>query len=205
MRYIIEANKFLNTDKHAIDDIDGKTGTNSLSAMSLFEELDEDGGSISKDKDLSNKIISILNSGKKYTTTPELFRSSLSKSKHKDMLTDYSTSELSKMKLFKLPNLNIGYALKDFTDPNGNTHKNGELVAVHNNEPSIGGIGEALVRHAIKNGAMALDHFDTPQLTNLYKKLGFKEYQRFSYDPQYDTDGNFKNKYGEIDVVYRMI
>lgn len=47
------------------------------------------------------------------------------------MLSNYSTSEFSRMKLFKLNNFDIGYALKE---------KDGgysEIVAVFNNEPDI--------------------------------------------------------------------
>jgi hypothetical protein len=40
------------------------------------------------------------------------FKEALNKSKHKEMLSEYSISELSSMKLFKLNGYNIGYALK---------------------------------------------------------------------------------------------
>jgi hypothetical protein len=209
MSYISEANRFLtryDSDNEDEEDnhntSDGKTGGDTLSALSLFEDLDED--ITSKNEELIEQVKSALNSGKDYITDPKSFLYSLSQSKHKEMLTDYSVSDLSKMKLFKLPNLNIGYALKDFTDNDGRVHKHGELVAVHNNEPTISRIGEDLVRHAVKHGAMALDHFDVQQLTKLYTSMGFKEYARYPYDPQYDPDGSFKNKYGAVDVVYRM-
>jgi len=198
---------------------------NTMSALSVFddgitEDADEvedvdadevedttDDESIDTETDTeksAEEVISLLKSSDQLETTPEEFSESLSKSKHSKMLTPYSTDELANMKLVKVPNYDIGYALKDFTDPNGSTIKNGELVAVHNNEPNIRGIGSALMEHAIKNGAMALDHFDVPILTNLYSSYGFKEYERYPYDAQYDPDGEFKKNYGEVDVIYRM-
>lgn len=130
-------------------------------------------------------------------TTPEEFQESLMKSKHPDMLTPYSLSELSRMKLFKIPDMDIGYALKEF-DNEG--YK--ELVAVHNNEPDVNGIGKELIKSAIRNGACYLDHFDG-FLTSLYQSMGFEEYNREPYNPEYDPSGSFKSKYGESDVIYR--
>jgi hypothetical protein len=117
-------------------------------------------------------------------------------SQHKKMLTNYSTSELGKMKLFKLKGYDIGYALKK---RNG---KFSEIVAVFNNEPDAKGIGEDLVKSAIRNGGCYLDHYDG-FLTGLYSKLGFIEYDRYAFDPQYDPDGSFRKQYGEKDVIFR--
>lgn len=128
-------------------------------------------------------------------TTPEEFHQSLMKSKHPDMLTLYSVSELSDMKLFKIPNMDIGYALKKI----GNEGYR-ELVAVHNNEPDVKGIGKDLIKSAIKNGACYLDHFDG-FLTSLYQSMGFDEYKREPYNSEYDPNGSFKSKYGESDVI----
>ena len=131
---------------------------------------------------------------------PQSFKNSLSKSKHSSMLTDYSIEDLSKMKLFKLQGYNIGFALKQFDD-NGNVGYT-EIVAVHNNEPDIKGIGEDLIKSAVAHGGKHLDHFDG-FLTNLYSNLGFQEYKRDAYNPQYDPDGSFANTYGKQDVIYR--
>jgi len=128
---------------------------------------------------------------------PESFKQSLSKSKHKEMLTDYSVQDLSKMKLFKLKGYNIGYALKQFENEGYC-----EIVAVHNNEPDVKGIGDILMKSAIANGGKYLDHFDG-FLSNLYGNLGFQEYKRDKYDPQYDPQGTFANTYGKQDVIYR--
>lgn len=129
--------------------------------------------------------------------TPDQFRKSLSSSKHKEMLSDYNASELAKMKLFKVPGFDIGFALKDHE---GEPHS--EIVAVHNNSP-IKGIGDDLVQAAVRNGGKYLDHFEG-MLDKLYSRNGFVEYKRDPYNPEYDPDGSFKNKYGPAAVVYRV-
>lgn len=148
--------------------------------------------------DLKSQVVDMINSNQWEEPNPESFLNSLMQSKHKEMLTVYSTSELSQMKLFKLPNYNIGYALKN------NEHApHSEVVAVHNNEPSIKGIGEVLMQSAIRNGGCYLDHFDSEKLTNLYSSLGYEEIGRDEYNAEYDPDGDFKGKYGELAVIYR--
>lgn len=129
--------------------------------------------------------------------TPEQFRKSLSSSKHPEMLSDYNTSELAKMKLFKVPKFDIGFALK-----NHDNEQHSEIVAVHNNSP-IKGIGDDLVQAAVRNGGKYLDHFEGV-LDKLYSRNGFVEYKRDPYNPMYDPEGTFKAKYGPAAVVYRV-
>jgi hypothetical protein len=148
------------------------------------------------DENKKQFVLSALNKNE-LSTTPQEFYDSLMKSKHPDMLTHYSVSDLSQMRLFKVPELNIGYALKKFDDG-----QYSEIVAVHNNEPDITGIGQDLIKNAVKNGGKYLDHFDG-FLTQLYKNAGFEEYKRDSYNPEYDPDGKFREKYGKQDVIYR--
>lgn len=140
----------------------------------------------------------ILNDKWENPQNAKSFYDSLNKSKHMKMLTDYSVHDLNSMKLFKLEGFNIGYALKEFKDKGF-----AEIVAVHNNEPNVKGIGTHLMKSAIKNGGCYLDHFDG-FLTTLYNSLGFDEYERYAYDPQYDEDGSFAQKYGQQDVIYRV-
>lgn len=130
-------------------------------------------------------------------TIPGDFLLSLQQSNHPDMLTPYTKSELSNMRLFKVPGMNIGYALKRVE--NGGYS---ELVAVHNNEPDVSNIGKDIVDSAVRNGACYLDHFDG-FLSNLYQSMGFEEYKRDPYDPQYDPEGKFRSKYGQPDIIYR--
>jgi hypothetical protein len=77
-------------------------------------------------------------------------------------------------------------------------------VAVHNNEPDVKNIGDQLIQSAIDNGAQYLDHFDG-FLSNFYQSKGFKEIGRDKYDPQYDPNGEFAQKYGKQDVIYRKL
>lgn len=67
----------------------------------------------------------------------------------------------------------------------------------------IKNIGKELIQSAIKNGGCYLDHFDG-FLSNLYSSLGFVEYKRDKFDPQYDPENKFRDKYGESDVIYRV-
>jgi len=145
-----------------------------------------------------NNVISLIKNNQWEEPNPKIFRESLSKSKHKLMLTDYTETELSNMKLFKLKGYDIGFALK-----NNEKKPYSEIVAVFNNEPNISNIGNYLMQAAIDNGGCYLDHFDTEKLSTLYKSIGFEEYDRFSYDPQYDPNGQFRKKYGEVDVIFR--
>jgi hypothetical protein len=158
----------------------------------LGESFSEDGVSGKEE------VVDAITNDKWEKASPQAFRASLMKSKHKEMLTDYSISELSKMKIFKVPNYDIGFALKDH---DGEPFS--EIVAVHNNSP-IKGIGAELTNATVRNGGKYLDHFDVGILSNLYSSAGFVEYKRDPYNPQYDTNGDFKNKYGPVDVVYRV-
>jgi len=160
---------------------------------SLFEEsLLEEADATTREEVLQK----IRNQEWEKPQNPKSFKSSLSKSKHKEMLTHYSASELAQMKLYKIIGYNIGFALKK---------KDGsfqEIVAVHNNEPEVKNIGTELMKAAIKEGGCYLDHFDG-YLTSFYANLGFEEYDRDKFDPQYDPDSSFRSKYGEADVIYR--
>ena len=144
-----------------------------------------------------NLVLDLIHKNQ-YENNPQAFYDSLNKSKHPDMLTPYSVSELATMKLFKVPGYNIGFALKKFENQG---YK--EIVAVHNNEPNIQNIGRDLMNSAIQNGGCYLDHFDG-YLSDLYNSLGFVEYKRDKFDPQYDPDQSFRKKYGESDVIYRV-
>lgn len=135
-----------------------------------------------------------------FESDPKEFYESMKGSKHEEMLTPYTVSELSQMKLFKVPGYNIGYALKKKDDK---TNKYNEIVAVHNNEENIKRIGDELIQSAVKNGGCYLDHFDG-YLSNFYERNGFIEYNREKFDPKYDEDSSFRKKYGERDIIYRI-
>jgi hypothetical protein len=161
-------------------------------SIELFSEIIAEGQDENKKQDVLNKIKD--NDYEKQN--PLSYYNAINKSKHKGMLTDYSVNDFSKMKLFKLNGYNIGFALKK------KDGRYSEIVAVFNNEPEVGGIGKDLMKSAIANGGCYLDHFDG-FLSNLYEPLGFVEYDRIPFDPQYDEDGSFQSKYGKADVIFR--
>ncbi|HEY5590344.1 MAG TPA: hypothetical protein VIK55_04930 [Paludibacter sp.] len=161
-------------------------------SLSLFHQIIDEEDSLKR-----NEVISLIKNNEWEKPDSRRFYESLKKSKHGAMLTDYSPQELSMMKLFKLKGYDIGYALKKF---NNKGFK--EIVAVYNNS-EVGGIGQILVQSAIKNGGCYLDHFDG-MLSNLYRGMGFIEYNRDKYDPQYDPNNAFRSKYGVQDVIYRV-
>lgn len=144
----------------------------------------------------TKKVVEKINNDDWEKPNAQRFYDALNKTKHKKMLTDYTVSDFSKMKLFKLNGYNIGFALKE------KDGKYSEIVSVFNNEPVV--IGKDLVKAAVRNGGCELDYFDFGFLTNLYKSLGFIEYKRDSFDPQYDPDSSFRNKYGESDIIYSV-
>lgn len=161
----------------------------------VFNDLD-----IVEDNNLEREeVVSLIRNNEWITPSPYEFSESLKKSKHQMMLTDYTVTELSKMKLFKLKDYDIGFALKDFKDKGFV-----EIVAVHNNsEPKIDNIGSYLMNSIINNGGCYLDHFDG-KLSDIYSKADFIEISREPYNTEYDPKGEFKEKYGEQDVIYRI-
>lgn len=141
-------------------------------------------------------VINAIEAGDWETQNAGAFKTALEKSKHKEMLGVYTTSELNKMKLFKLSGFDIGYALKK------KDGKYSEIVSVFNNESDVRGIGNQLINSAVANGGCYLDHYDG-FLSDLYQSLGFVEYERYKFDPQYDKGGKFQAKYGKMDVIFR--
>lgn len=105
----------------------------------------------------------ILNvSTQQWDNDPENFYKSFMSSKRLGYLTPYSIEDLKEFSLYKVKGYNIGFAIK----------KDGDIILVHNNEPSIKGIGKFLLNKAISKGGKKLDHFDG-FLTGFYKSLGF--------------------------------
>lgn len=156
------------------------------------------------DKEKVERVIELIKSDSYENPSPDEFLDSLEKSDKPEMLTPYSTSELGQMSLYKLKDHDIGFALKEFTNPVTDKKEFGksEIVAVHNNEPGVGGIGKILMQSAIGNGGCYLDHFDG-FLSKLYGDLGFKEYMRYEFNPDY-APKDFEEKYGRQDVIYRF-
>jgi len=153
---------------------------------------------ITENDDLKrNDVIDAINNNEWEKKDAKRFSDALKLSKHIDMLHIYSIDELNQMKLFKLKNYNIGFALKK------KYGKFSEIVSVFNNEPEVKGIGKELIKSAIENGGRYLDHFDG-FLSDLYSSMGFVEYDRWKFDPKYDEGGKFEEKYGKSDVILRV-
>jgi len=181
-----EVNKFILNRKSSIRE------SEHLRQQSLFEtNIDE-----ADANEVTDNVKTLIKNNQFEKQNPQSFYDSLKKSKHSLMLTDYTPQELSKMEIYKLNGYDIGYALKLHDG------EYSEIVAVHNNEPEVKGIGQELMQSAINNGGCYLDHFDG-FLSNLYSNMGFVEYNRDKYDPHYDPNGEFKSKYGQSDVIYR--
>ena len=132
-----------------------------------------------------------------FSDDPQEFYDAINSSdKHKEMLSEYSPEEFAEMKLFKVDGYDIGYALKKSSDGGYN-----EIVSVFNNS-DIKGIGNELIKSAINNGGCYLDHYDG-FLSDFYSSLGFEEYERYEFDPQYDPEGKFEKKYGRQAIIFR--
>ena len=117
-------------------------------SMMSFLSLDEG-------KNTPDPVVTELLQKGDFINDPSEFKKSMSSSNHPEMLTDYDVAELKRMKLFKLDGYNIGFALKK------KDGKFQEIVAVHNNDPNVKGVGRELIKAAIKKGGIYLDHFDS--------------------------------------------
>ena len=129
----------------------------------------------------------------------EQFLESLNRSTRKPFLSKYTAEELKNHNLqtYQLNGYHIGYALKPDED-------GVDIISVHNNEPNIKGVGDALIESAKANGGTKLDHYDG-FLSDLYSKHGFEEYDRYKWDDQYaDTNRDYE-RYGRPDVILRKL
>jgi len=181
-------NEVINRDNHKKRILRDKMFINLFKDSSINEVVDNE---------KRNDVIDKLKRNDFEKDNPQSFYDAMMKSKHMEMLSPYSLGELREMKLFKLHGYDIGFALKK-TDRG----EYDEIVSVFNNEDDVTGIGKELVNAAVRNGGCYLDHYDG-FLSKLYSATGFIEYDRYEFDPQYDPDGSFREKYGELDVIFR--
>lgn len=109
-------------------------------------------------------------------------------------LSVYEPSEYAAMRTFLSADGLTGYAIKE----------NGDLVSVFNVGRKGAG-GEAVIDAVWNRGATMLDAYDMDgYLPELYGRLGFEEYDRWQWDPQFAPD-NWKPEYGEPDVVFMRL
>lgn len=143
------------------------------------------------------RVVQMIQNDEWEPQDPQRFYESLTSSdKHSEMLSVYSVDELAKMELFKVPNENIGFALKPIEGGK-------DIVSVHNHS-RFKGLGDVLMDAAKRHGGTHLDHFHG-FLTPLYDKAGFKPYKVDAYNPEYDQGGKFREKYGKMPVIYRSL
>lgn len=129
----------------------------------------------------------------------EQFLESLNRSTRKPFLSKYTAEELKNhnVQTYQLNGYHIGYAL--------NPDEDGvDIISVHNNEPNIKGVGDALIESAKANGGTKLDHYDG-FLSDLYSKHGFEEYDRYKWDDQYADPNWDYERYGRPDVILRKL
>lgn len=129
----------------------------------------------------------------------EQFLESLNRSTRKPFLSKYTAEELKNhnVQTYQLNGYHIGYALKPDED-------GVDIISVHNNEPNIKGVGDALIESAKANGGTKLDHNDG-FLSDLYSKHGFEEYDRYKWDDQYADPNWDYERYGRPDVILRKL
>lgn len=129
----------------------------------------------------------------------EQFLESLNSSTRKPFLSKYTAEELKNhnVQTYQLNGYHIGYALKPDED-------GVDIISVHNNEPNIKGVGDALIESAKANGGTKLDHYDG-FLFDLYSKHGFEEYDRYKWDDQYADPNWDYERYGRPDVILRKL
>lgn len=129
----------------------------------------------------------------------EQFLESLNSSTIKPFLSKYTAEELKNhnVQTYQLNGYHIGYALKPDED-------GVDIISVHNNEPNIKGVGDALIESAKANGGTKLDHYDG-FLSDLYSKHGFEEYDRYKWDDQYADPNWDYERYGRPDVILRKL
>lgn len=140
--------------------------------------------------------------------TPDKFSSALKSSPFSSTLTQYDPSEVREMinkkkfSGYKLAGKDAYFGIKhgaDYVKDYGFEHpaltgSENALVGVVNNDKNARGVGDSLMKEAIKRGVTALDAFAVPSdkhprgfLADFYGKHGFKELGRVPFDPKYVT------------------
>ena len=146
--------------------------------------------------------------------SPEKFASALKSSPYASTLTQYDPSEVrdmmksGKFSGFKLSGKDAYFAIKhgvDYGQEYGFHHpaltgNEKALVGVVNNDKNARGVGDSLMREALKRGVTALDAYAVPSdrhprgfLPEFYGKYGFKELGRIPFDPKYVTPEQFSD------------
>jgi len=127
-----------------------------------------------------------------FDTDPVLFKESLDRAcntKHGEYLVSRSLKGLKSMKTFKIKDLDIGFALKDF-----GSESYSEIVALHNNS-KYARLGNHLLYAAIKAGGKYLSCFGEHLKEKLYVTNGFEVYE---------SKEDYQLRNGKIETLYFM-
>ncbi|MBR4623977.1 MAG: hypothetical protein IKO56_00400 [Alphaproteobacteria bacterium] len=157
------------------------------------------------DVELSNKVKKLIGIDDSWEINNYAsFLKSAYKSERTEFLTKYNEKELKELgiKTFKLKGYDIGFALKQ---TKMGTRMRCEIVSLHNNEQNIGGVGDAIISYAIKNGGNTVDHYDG-FLSEFYERNGFTViYLKTMFDEQYAEPNWNYGLYGRPDVLIRFL
>ena len=136
--------------------------------------------------------------------SPSEFSKSLKQSAGASTLSPYTIEELSDQKVFelyKIPSLEIGFAIKRVVEP---TFDGYEVVGLFNNEKGISDVVAPVLLFAASQHTdkpLRLDCFDvglkngkdgTGKLPSLYQRYGFVKTQVVPFDPSYSTPQQLK-------------
>jgi hypothetical protein len=138
----------------------GNGSSEAYSVLSAEQDMMADVFAIGEGDD-NGSALEMIRSDEWEEPNAKRFLESLNAGKRGEFLAPYSEKDLSAMKLFKLKEHNLGFAVKS----------DGDIVSVHNNS-GLGGLGKEMMAAAVRNGGKKLDHFDG-FLTGFYKKNGF--------------------------------
>lgn len=157
------------------------------------------------DTELSKNVKLLINNSSSWEINEyDSFLESVSCSKRIEFLTKYTKEELVEqgIKTFKLKDYKIGFALKPI-DVEGEKHC--EIISLHNNEENIGGVGDDLLKLAIKNGGDVINHYDG-FLSELYERNGFTTiYFTLMFDDKFaDPNWNYA-LYGRPQILSRRL
>lgn len=177
----------------------GKNIHSALYECSLINELYENDSLNSEDNEERQKILNAINNDDYVRNDYDSFLTGLMHSKRNFFLTPYTAEDFKNdnVQTYQVNGYEIGFALKPMQ--NGDV----DIISVHNNT-GIGGLGDALIQSAIRLGGTTLDHFDG-YLSDLYRKHGFEEYERYKWDDQYAPENWDYKKYGTPDVIMRRL
>ncbi|GAC1476222.1 MAG: hypothetical protein PVSMB8_02970 [Vulcanimicrobiaceae bacterium] len=122
------------------------------------------------------------------------FAAAFANSDFKAFVTHYTEKELGEMKLFLSKDGKAGVAVHD--------HKDGRVEGTALfNTGTTKGAGLAMLAHACVVAKVNYVECYGPRLNASYATLGFKEHERFPFDPKQAAQGWNEKKFGRPDYI----